>query len=289
MNILFWGIGNMGLKIVNRLADAGHTLHAWDINKKNFNLLNKDIIQCQSKDEDTGVVYDAIISILPDDDACRDLAYNTEHLKKNVIWINLSTISVKLNDELTNFFSNGEKYISSPVMGRMDMAEKGLLDVYYGGKIETFNDLKEIYKVFSKKVWFCGEHHNSGLICKLAGNFLLNSAIESISEATSLAIKNNISENLFSEIMLSDVFDCPAYHLYFNLIKNRSFTPPGFRIRLGLKDINLICSAAEASYTTMPVAYLVKDRFIESIASGNEDLDESAISLCSFKHSGILK
>lgn len=169
------------------------------------------------------------------------------------------------------------------------MAEKGQLDVYYGGDIETLKDLEELYHVFSKKIWFCGEDVNSGLICKLAGNFLLNSAIESISEAVSLVIKNNVSENLFSEIMLSDIFNCPAYGLYFDLIKDRKFTPPAFRIKLGLKDLNLICSAAESSLTTMPIAHLVKERFIESISSGNEDLDESAISLCSFKHSRILK
>jgi len=288
MNILFWGVGNMGLKIANRLAEANYTVHVWDVSEKNYPLLNKNIQKCQSKNDGGDSVYDVVISILPDDDACRDLAYNTDHLKENVIWINLSTISLSLNNEINNSISNGVKYISSPVMGRMDMAEKGLLEVYYGGNNETLKDLEGLYRVFCKKIWICGNDLNSGLVCKLAGNFLLNSAIESISEALSLVAKNSISEELFSEIMLSDVFSCPAYSLYFDLINKRKFTPPGFRIELGLKDINLICAAAESSLTTMPIAYLVKEKFIESIASGNKDLDESAIALCTFKHSGII-
>lgn len=288
MNILFWGIGNMGLKVANRLAEAKHTVWAWDISKVNYPLLNNDIKKCLSKNDSQDVVYDVIITMLPDDDACRDLAYHTDHLRNNVIWVNLSTISLALNQEIEEFFPAGVKYISSPVMGRMDMAEKGLLDVYYGGDRGTLSQLEDLYHAFCKKIWMCGDDLNAGLVCKLAGNFLLNSVIESLGEAVSLVIKNNVPEKVFSEIMLSDVFDCPAYHLYFDLIQNRKFTPPGFRIKLGLKDINLICSAAESSLTTMPIAWLVKEKFIESIACGNENLDESAISLCSFKRSGII-
>lgn len=94
MNILFWGIGNMGLRIANRLAEAKHTVHVWDISEKNYPLLHKNIKKSMSKKEGSDLVYDVVISILPDDDACRDLAYHTDHLKENVIWINLSTISV---------------------------------------------------------------------------------------------------------------------------------------------------------------------------------------------------
>lgn len=288
MKILFWGVGNMGLRIANRLAEAKHAVYAWDISDENYRQLNERIKRCVSKNEGNDMDYDVVISMLPDDDACRDLAYNTGHIKRDVVWVNLSTVSLALNKELFELATrHGGKYVSSPVMGRMDMAEKGLLDVYYGGDIETLNYLEDLYHAFCKKIWFCGESLNSGIVCKLAGNFLLNSAIESIAEAVSLVVKNNVSEELFSEIMLSDTFNCPAYSLYFDLITNRKFTPPGFRIKLGLKDINLICAAAESSLVTMPIANLVKERLIESIALGDEDLDESALSSCNFNHSGL--
>jgi len=56
-------------------------------------------------------------------------------------------------------------------------------------------------------------------------------------------------------------------------------TQSGFRLPLGLKDIDLVLQTAREANVPMPTASLLRDRFVSAIAKGRSDLDWSAIAL----------
>jgi 3-hydroxyisobutyrate dehydrogenase-like beta-hydroxyacid dehydrogenase len=55
------------------------------------------------------------------------------------------------------------------------------------------------------------------------------------------------------------------------------FAPAGFRLRLGFKDLRLVQQAAEPAAVPMPVAGVLRDRFLAALARGEGDLDWAAI------------
>jgi len=71
------------------------------------------------------------------------------------------------------------------------------------------------------------------------------------------------------------------------MIAAQKFEPVGFKLPLGLKDNRLLLDAAEAAAVPMPMASLVRDRFIAAIAEGLSDADWSAIALLAYRSAGV--
>ena len=97
---------------------------------------------------------------------------------------------------------------------------------------------------------------------KLSGNFLIATVIESLGEAMALVGKAGIDKHEYLEILTSTLFDAPVYRTYGGLIADQKFTPAGFAAPLGLKDIRLVLAASEALQAPLPIAGLLRDRFL---------------------------
>jgi 3-hydroxyisobutyrate dehydrogenase-like beta-hydroxyacid dehydrogenase len=83
------------------------------------------------------------------------------------------------------------------------------------------------------------------------------------------------------------LFDAPIYKTYGALIRSGRFAPPGFAAQLGQKDIRLVLAAAEDLRVPMPLASLLRDRFLTLLAHGGEGLDWSAIGRLAASDAGI--
>ena len=60
----------------------------------------------------------------------------------------------------------------------------------------------------------------------------------------------------------------------------------GFAAVLGLKDIRLVLAAAENMQVPLPLASLLRDRFLTLLASGGGQLDWSAIATLASRDAG---
>jgi 3-hydroxyisobutyrate dehydrogenase-like beta-hydroxyacid dehydrogenase len=123
-------------------------------------------------------------------------------------------------------------------------------------------------------------------LIKLSGNFLIASVIESLGEAIALVGKAGVDGKQYLELLTSTLFNAPIYKTYGQLITERKFEPAGFAAPLGLKDIRLTLAAGEALRVPLPVANLLRDRFLALLAQGGENLDWSAISQLAAKDAG---
>ena len=63
----------------------------------------------------------------------------------------------------------------------------------------------------------------------------------------------------------------------------------GFALPLGLKDIRLVLQAAEARNVPMPVASVVRDRFVTAMARGNADKDWSVLGRLAAEDAGLAR
>ena len=87
----------------------------------------------------------------------------------------------------------------------------------------------------------------------------------------------------YLNLLTSTLFSAPIYKTYGDLIVGQKFEPAGFAATLGQKDIRLALAAAEDLRVPMPIASLLRDRFLTLLAHGGEALDWSAIGSLSAK------
>uniref|UniRef100_UPI0026208327 NAD(P)-dependent oxidoreductase n=1 Tax=Oleiagrimonas sp. TaxID=2010330 RepID=UPI0026208327 len=165
----------------------------------------------------------------------------------------------------------------APVFGRPDMAAAGTLNVVAAGDAQALETIKPALEAVSQKVWPVGSEPYHASVVKIAGNFMLASAIESMAEASALTRAHGVGAADFLEIMTQTLFAAPAYKGYGKLIAESSYTPAGFPVRLGFKDVGLALEAGDDSRVPMPFANAVRQSLLEALAADEGDLDWASL------------
>jgi len=310
MDIGVVGLGHMGAAVAARLIDAGHDVTVYNRTaSKAESLLAKGATLAH--DPEGTASGDIVITMLADDKALESVLFghskeydgkrasngsgngaNSEglivHQSKHTIHISMSTISARLS-RLINAASTsaGKKFISAPVMGRPDVAERGELVVMTAGDQALIKKCKPVFEAIGKKTHIIGEHPVQANIAKLAANFMISSMIETFSEAFALVRKNCIDHHEFLDIMATGFFASPVYEKYGKLIANGKFKTGAFTVRLQEKDTRLAIEAAIESQVPMPFASVIENAFLSAIGQGKGDLDPCAISEIALENAGI--
>jgi 3-hydroxyisobutyrate dehydrogenase-like beta-hydroxyacid dehydrogenase len=111
--------------------------------------------------------------------------------------------------------------------------------------------------------------------------------MEAMGEAFVLAEKNGVDRSALATMLGQTLFACPVYQGYGGAIANRRHSPPGFRLPLGLKDVEIVLRSAREVNAPMPTASLLRDRFVHALAMGRADLDWSALALGAREDAGL--
>ncbi len=136
------------------------------------------------------------------------------------------------------------------------------------------------------KTWRFGSEPEKANAVKLAGNFLLISAIEAMGEAAAFAEGHGVAGADVLGMLTSTLFASPVYKNYGAMIMEGRYEPPGFTMRLGLKDVRLALEAGEAAAVPMPFASVLRDNLLDAIAHGDGDRDFAALATVAARRSG---
>jgi 3-hydroxyisobutyrate dehydrogenase-like beta-hydroxyacid dehydrogenase len=225
---------------------------------------------------------DAVLTMLADDGAVESVVFSRsgiiDSLPAGAIHISSSTISVALSERLEAAHAKaGQLFVAAPVIGRPDAAAAGQLFVVAAGAPDAVKAAASLFDAIGQKTFVVSETPKAGNLVKLSGNFLIASVIESVGEAMALIGKAGIDRRQYLDILTSTLFDASVYKTYGGLIAEGKFEPAGFAAPLGQKDIRLTLAAAEDLRVPMPLASLLRDRFLTLLAHGGDKLDWSAI------------
>ena len=274
MNIGFIGLGNMGSAIAGRLLEAGHTLRIWNRSPGPARRLAERGAQIAASAEEA-FRGEVVFSMLGDDHATRAVLIDSGVLARATpdatrIHVNMATISAALGDELAERHrERGVGYVAAPVLGRPDVAAAGKLTIVLAGPRQAVDSVQPLLEgTVGQKVWRFGEHASQANVVKLAVNFMLAAAIESMGEAAALTSAYGVEARELFELIGQSLFPGPIYQGYGRLIADGRFEPAGFKARLGLKDVRLALAAAEAATVPMPVGSLIRDSMLEALARG---------------------
>jgi 3-hydroxyisobutyrate dehydrogenase-like beta-hydroxyacid dehydrogenase len=137
--------------------------------------------------------------------------------------------------------------------------------------------LGAVFDAIGQRTFVVFAEPKAASLIKLSGNFLIAAVIESLGEAMALVAKADVDKMQYLDILTSTLFGAPVYKTYGGLIAAERFVPPGFAATLGAKDVRLVLAAAESLNVPLPIASLLRDRFIALTANGGGDLDWSAV------------
>jgi 3-hydroxyisobutyrate dehydrogenase-like beta-hydroxyacid dehydrogenase len=288
MDIGFIGLGEMGAAMVANILKAGHQVRVWNRSPEKAQALVELGAQVVATPAEA-FAGDAVFSMLADDNALREIitASLLEHAPRGLIHANMATISVALAEELaTAHASRGVHYVAAPVLGRPDVAAAGKLTIVAGGPAESIDRIQPIFDVIGQKTWRIGSLPQQANVMKLAANFMLGAAIETLGEAAALVMGHGLAMQDFLDVITSGLFPGPVYSGYGKLIAEQRFEPALFKARLGLKDVRLALAAADAVTTPMPVASVVRDSLIEAIAHGDGEKDFAVLGQVAARRAG---
>ena len=290
MDIGFVGLGNMGKGIAQSLIRAGHRLRVWNRSPGPAEELAKHGAEVMQSPRDA-FGGDAFVSMLADDGALREVVLNGNVLPQNggdTVHICMATISVGFAKELTQLHKARKiPFISAPVLGRPDVAAAGKLAILAAGEPKVVERMRPLLDAAGQKIWRFGDDPSNANLVKIAANFMLASAIETIAEARALVEANGIAADQFLELITSTVFDAPAYKGYGGTIARRRYEPAGFKLALGFKDVRLALAAGEAAHVPLPLASILRDHFLDALAHGDETKDWSAVAEVAMRHAGL--
>jgi 3-hydroxyisobutyrate dehydrogenase-like beta-hydroxyacid dehydrogenase len=181
------------------------------------------------------------------------------------------------------------EYVAAPVFGRPDAAAAKRLWVCTSGPAAAKKRVQPVLEAIGQGIFDFGDDAGSANVVKLCGNFLIASAIEALAESLTLAEKNGVNKSAVAEMLGKTLFSCPVYQGYGKQIAEERFEPAGFRLVLGLKDISLALETAAASSMPMPLASLLRDRWMTAIAKKRGDMDWTAVALGVAEDAGLSK
>jgi 3-hydroxyisobutyrate dehydrogenase-like beta-hydroxyacid dehydrogenase len=282
MNIGFIGLGNMGTAMAGSLLRANHSVRVWNRSPDRAAPMVALGAVSVPRPEEVVESGGVLVSSLANDQVLDEVVGTNHDLLRRLgpggIHISTSTIAPSTARRLAESHREfGVAYVAAPVLGRPDAAAAAKLWIFCSGLPEARQRAVPVLQALGQGAFDLGDDAGAANVVKLACNFLLASAITSMSEAFTLAEKNGLSRAVVADLLVRTVFDCPVYRNYGKQLAEQRYQPALFKLSLGLKDLGLVLQTAAASQMPMPLASLLHDQFLAAAAKGAGNLDWTGV------------
>lgn len=292
MKIGVIGLGPMGSGMVRTLQRAGHEVVVYNRSRhKAEALLGAGVTLAPSAAEaaaETGLV----LTMLADDEAVENMVFGADGvlagLRPGQVHISGSTISVELSKRLEE--AHGalrQDFVAAPVLGRPPAAEAGTLFVMAAGPAPLLERLRPLLEDLGQRLFIVGDRPFKANLVKLSCNFLIFSTIEQLAEVFALNEKGGVDKAKLFEVLTESFFTAPVHKNYGRIILDQAYDPPGAKLALGAKDNRLVLAAGEELAVPLPLASLLRDRFLATEARGEGGLDFCAIAKRAAEDAGL--
>jgi 3-hydroxyisobutyrate dehydrogenase-like beta-hydroxyacid dehydrogenase len=293
MDVGLIGLGRMGTGIAKSLLLAGHRVAVYNRTRERAEALRKNGAAVAGSVAEA-CRGDAVLTMLADDAAVEEVVFGDSGVLKSLargrVHISLSTISVALSDRLAAEHARaGQEFIAAPVFGRPEAAEAAKLAIVAAGPKAAIERCKPLWDAMGQKLFVVGEQQSKANVVKLTGNFLIATVLESLGEALAFARKSGVDAAALLDFLTSTLFNAPVYKTYGGLIVEGKHDQVGFALPLGLKDVRLVLQAADARAVPMPIASVLRDRFLTALARGHEHSDWSIIGQVAAEDAGLTR
>ena len=300
--VAFVGLGKIGYAIANNiitksLLPSSTVFTHFDINSSICEQLAEETpSKAAASITDAVACADVVFTALPNDailfSVSRGEGGIISSLSPGAIHVSCSTVSPETSRAIAKEHEErGAAYVCAPVFARPDGMALGHATIPVSGADEHVQRVLPLLHATATEVRTgFGSDPGAANVVKLAGNFLIASAIESMGEAFALAEAQGVDRDAVRSLLTDTIFDCLIYKGYGQRVARRDHAPypnAHFALDLGRKDLELVRQTAASVNVPMPVASILGDRFSSAVAKGRSDLDWSAVGLASSEDAGV--
>lgn len=277
----FVGLGAMGLPMARNLLKAGYGVRVFNRTVSRAEGLSTQGATVLTSPRAVAEQAPIVVSIMADDAALESVALGPDGilagLTKDGIHVDMSTVSPDASKMLSQRYrERGVHYIAAPVFGRPEAAAAAKLWICPAGPSAVVERCRPLFNAMGQGVIVVGEDPHLANVLKLVGNFFVISAIETLSEALTLAEKSGLKADTVLEVVKA-LLPGPLFQGYGGRMARSEFVPPGFVLRLGLKDVGLMRKLAEQGSAPLPIADIMHEHLRAAAAKGRGELDWGAV------------
>jgi 3-hydroxyisobutyrate dehydrogenase-like beta-hydroxyacid dehydrogenase len=263
----FLGLGTMGAEMAARLIAAGHEVRVWNRSPEGADaLVAAGAVRAGTAAE--ALAAPVSFSMLANDDAAE--AVLTEAALAGPggrVHVNMASISPEAADRLTDVHAAaGVTYVAATVLGRPTVAAAGTLNIMAAGPTDAVDALEPYLSELGVRTWRMGETPRMANVVKAAVNYNIIHAIQALGESITLVEGHGVDGTEFVELLANSLFGGVVYTGYGAAIAERRYTPPGFSMELGRKDLTLAERAAAEVGVELPTAPVLHELFDEAMA-----------------------
>ncbi len=286
------GLGSMGLSMAHNLLNKGFALRVYNRTPDKAS----ELIARGAQEAATPAVAAApggiVISMVANDAALETVTLGDQGvataLGSGGIHVSMSTVSPQLARRLADAHrEHGSHYLAAPVLGRPAAAAAGKLFILLSGPAAAKQRAMPLLAAMGQATRDLGDDPAQGHVAKLAANFMILSLVEVYAEVLTFAQKNGIGRQDMMQVLTGTILDAPLFRLYGELLAREDYATPGFRLALGLKDIELILATGAIARTPIPAADLVHNRLLAAVARDRGELDVTALALGVSEDAGL--
>ncbi len=274
----FLGLGSMGQAMARRLIDAGHDVVVWNRSagpRDELASLGATAVETPAE----ALAADLSVSMLANDVAVDAVLCEDNLPSHRIVHANMASVSPDMARMLSARFQQaGHGYVASPVLGRPNVAASGGLNILAAGLTDDIALLQPLFDAMGTKTWPLGELPHTANVVKIAVNYSIIHALQSLAESIAIATSAGVKPSDFVEVLTSTLFGGVVFTGYGTLIAERNYTPAAFSLELGLKDLGLAEATAETAGISLPTSSLLRELFETALADPDlADKDWSAV------------
>jgi 3-hydroxyisobutyrate dehydrogenase len=286
-NIVFIGLGNMGLPMAQNLLRSGHAVSGHDLVAANVEQLvasggvtGPDAMQAVAAAQ-------VVITMLPASKHVEGLYLGAAgilaHARPGTLLLDCSTIAPDSARKVAAAAAErGFTMLDAPVSGGTGGASAGTLTFMVGGSADGFAAAKPYLECMGKALFHAGDS-GSGQTVKMCNNMLLGILMIGTSEAIRLGMANGMDPQVLSEIMSKSSGRNWALEVYNPCPGVMPAAPAskgyagGFGVDLMLKDLGLAVENSLSTASAVPLGALARNLYDIHSKGGAGRLDFSSI------------
>jgi 3-hydroxyisobutyrate dehydrogenase-like beta-hydroxyacid dehydrogenase len=286
--IAFLGTGIMGAHMARRLAEAGHSVTAWNRTRAKADRLAAAGVGVADTAIDAVADCEIAICMLIDGPTCDAVLIDggvIAAMPAGGLLIVMSSIPVETaRREAAHAAEHGIRYLDAPVSGGEPGAAAGSLTIMVGGEADDLATAADVLAPLGR-VTLVGPA-GSGQLAKLANQLIVGATIATVAEALLLAETGGADPAAVREALLGGFADSTILREHGRRMLERDFVPGG-AARTQLKDMVTVSALAGRLGLDLPVSALAEQLFQDMVDHGRGDVDHSGLYLELRRRNGL--
>lgn len=256
----FIGLGALGAPVATNLLDSGYALRVHNRTRSKADpLIARGAVWTDSPAA-AAAGADVVITLLWDDASVEAVVNDAGFLEAlgDGVHVSMSTISSESTRRVAVLHANaGSDLVSAPIFGIPAAAQERALWVPVAGPADARARVRPVLEALGAKgVFEFGDDPGAAVTVKIAGNFLIVSAAESLAQALSMARAEGVDAREIVDMLTSTLFPTPVY-------ENNGRALAGGRnlmreSKIAMKDIGLFTDVANRVGSETEIAEALK-------------------------------